>query len=79
MRRGTTNVLLAGGAVAVLLGLGGFAMPEVTTQQTKELARVGDLKLQTTASTSHVIPPLVSGGALVLGVVLVGTGFYQRR
>jgi hypothetical protein len=63
----------------VLLGLIGFAIPIFTTQETKEVAKVGDLKLQSTESTRHVIPPILSGGALVLGVVLIGAGFYQKR
>lgn len=67
------------GAVLIVLGLVGFAIPVFTTQQTKDVARVGDLKLQTTESTSHIIPPFLSGGALVLGIVLVGAGLYQRR
>ncbi|HXP31377.1 MAG TPA: hypothetical protein VN832_09830 [Stellaceae bacterium] len=73
------NGLTIAGVALVLLGLVGFAIPIFTTQQTKEVARVGDLKLQSTESTSHVIPPIVSGGALVLGVVLVGAGLYQKR
>jgi hypothetical protein len=76
---GRFNGLVITGAVLILLGIIGFAIPIFTTQQTKEVARVGDLKLQTTESTSHVIPPIVSGGALVLGVVLIGAGFYTRR
>ena len=71
--------LLICGAVLVLLGLVAFAIPVFTTQQTKDVARIGDLKLQTTESRSYVIPPLVAGGALVLGVVLIGAGFYQKR
>ena len=73
------NKLTIAGAVLVILGLLGFAIPVFTTQQTKEVAKVGDLKLQTTEDTSHVVPPLLSGGALVLGVVLIGAGFYQKR
>jgi len=79
MGRFTMNGLTIAGVALVLLGLVGFAIPIFTTQQTKEVARVGDLKLQSTESTSHVIPPIVSGGALVLGVVLVGAGLYQKR
>jgi hypothetical protein len=71
--------LTIAGAVLVVLGLLGFAIPIFTTQQTKDVARVGDLKLQTTESTSHVIPPFLSGGALVLGIVLIGVGYYQKR
>jgi hypothetical protein len=67
------------GAVLVVLGLLGFAIPIFTTQQTKDVAKLGDLKLQTTESTSHAVPPFLSGGALVLGVVLIGAGFYRNR
>ncbi|HEY6433332.1 MAG TPA: hypothetical protein VIZ17_15235 [Acetobacteraceae bacterium] len=73
------SVLTIAGALLVILGLIAFAVPEFTTQHTKDVAKVGDLKLQTTEHTSYFIPPLVSGGAVVLGVVLIGAGFYQRR
>jgi hypothetical protein len=76
-RSAMTGPMLAG-AVLVLLGLLGFAVPFFTTQQTKDVATIGDLKLQTTESRSFAIPPLVSGGALVLGVVLIGAGVYRR-
>jgi hypothetical protein len=79
MGRFTMNGLTIAGVALVLLGLVGFAIPIFTTQQTKDVARIGDLKLQSTESTSHVIPPIVSGGALVLGVVLIGAGLYQKR
>ena len=79
MERFSINGLMAGRVTVVLLGLVGFAIPIFTTRQTKEVARIGDLKLQSTESTSHIIPPLLSGGALVLGVVLIGAGFYQKR
>ena len=71
--------LIIGGAVLVALALIGFAIPIFTTQQTKDVARIGDLRLQTTESTSHVIPPLLSGGVLVLGVILIGAGLYRKR
>ena len=73
------NGLTLGGVALLLLGLIGFAIPIFATQQTKDVARIGDLKLQSTESTSHVIPPIVSGGAVVLGVVLIGAGLYQKR
>lgn len=71
--------LMIGGIVLALLGLLGFAIPIFTTEQTKDVAKVGDFKLQTTESTSHVVPPLLSGGALALGIVLIGAGLYQKR
>jgi len=67
------------GVVLVLLGLLGFAVPMFTTEHTKDVARIGDLKVQATESTSHVVPPILSGGAVILGVVLIGAGFYQKR
>jgi hypothetical protein len=73
------NWLMFGGAALALFGLVALAIPVFTTQQTKDVAKVGDLKLQATESTSHIIPPIVSGGALVLGAVLIGAGFYQKR
>jgi hypothetical protein len=79
MGRSSITGLTIGGAILVLLGLLAFAVPVFTTQQTRDVARIGDLKLQTTESRSFVIPPLVSGGALVLGVALIGAGLYQRR
>ena len=71
--------MMIGGVVLVLLGLLGLVIPIFTTQQTTDVARIGDLKLQTTERTSYVIPPILSGGALVLGVLLIGAGFYQKR
>jgi len=67
------------GVVLLVLGLAGFAIPIFTTQQTKDVAKIGDLKLQTTENTSHVVPPILSGGALIFGLVLIGAGFYQKR
>jgi hypothetical protein len=78
MSRSPVTGLMMGGAVLVLLGLLGFAVPYFTTQQTKDVAKVGDFKLQTTERQTYAVPPLVSGGALVLGVVLIGAGAYRR-
>jgi len=73
------NGLVISGAVLALVGLLAFAIPVFTTQQTTDVARLGDLKLQTTESKSYVIPPFVAGGALILGVVLIGAGLYKKR
>lgn len=78
MGRSPMTGLMVFGAVLVLIGLLGFAVPYFTTQQTKDVAKVGDLKLQTTEHTTYAVPPLVSGGAVVLGIVLIGAGLYRR-
>lgn len=71
--------LIAGGAVLALLGLIGFAVPTITTRETKEIAKIGDLKIQATEDKSIAIPPFLAGGALVLGVVLIGAGLAGKR
>jgi hypothetical protein len=79
MGRSPMGGLVLGGAILVLLGLIAFAIPVFSTQHTEDVARVGPLHLQTTEHEWYVIPPYVSGGALILGVLLIGAGFYQRR
>ena len=67
------------GSLLALLGILGLAIPVFTTSQTKNVASLGDLKIQSTEHSTHVIPPPLSAGALVLGVILIGAGLYQRR
>jgi len=76
---GRMNGLIIIGLMLVVLGAVGLAIPVFTTQETKEVARIGDLTLQNTEDTSHTIPPLLAGGALIAGLVLIGAGLYQKR
>jgi hypothetical protein len=75
----TMNGLMVAGAALALLAVVGFAIPIFTTQQTNEVARVGGLKLQSTETASHTIPPIASGGGVVLGVVLMAASARQQR
>jgi hypothetical protein len=72
------GILLIGAALA-LLGLVGFAMPIFTTTDTKSVAKIGDLSIQAKEETPHAIPPLVSGGLLAIGVILMGAAMLNRR
>ena len=74
----TRSPLVIVGVIIAVLGIVGLAVPIFTTEQTRDVAKVGDLKLQTTDRQTFVVPPLVSGGALLLGVILVGAGMYRR-
>ena len=65
------------GALLALLGILGLAIPVFTTSQTKDVVKLGDLKIQNTEQSTHVIPQALSAGALVLGVVLIGAGLYR--
>lgn len=75
----STNILMILGALLALLGVVGLATPQFSTLQTNDVAQIGDLKVQTQESTSHTIPPLVGGGALALGLILLGGGLYRSR
>ena len=76
---GRMNGLLIFGVVLLIVGLVGLAIPVFTTQKTEDVAKIGGLKIQTTEDTSHSIPPILSGGVLALGVVLIGLGLYRKR
>ena len=67
------------GAALILLGILGFAIPVFTTSRTTNVAQLGDLKIQATERSTHVVPQVLSAGAIVLGVLLLGAGFYQKR
>jgi hypothetical protein len=67
------------GAILTLLGVLALASPVFTTNQTKNVATLGDLKIQANEQTAHVIPPIVSGAAVVVGLVLLVGGLYQKR
>jgi len=65
------------GALLTLLGILGLAIPVFTTSETKDVVKLGDLKIQNTEQSTQVVPLALSGGALVLGVVLLGAGLYR--
>jgi hypothetical protein len=67
------------GAVLAALGIIGLAQPMFTTTQTKDVAKIGDLHLTAKEHDTHFVPPLLSGGAVVLGAVLMGAGMVVRR
>ena len=71
------GMLLIGVALAIL-GLFGLAMPVFSTTETKDVAHVGDLHVQANETTPHTIPPIVSGGLLALGVVLIGASVLKQ-
>jgi uncharacterized membrane protein HdeD (DUF308 family) len=66
------------GVILLIAGLLGFAIPVITTQKTEDVVRLGDVRIQSTRDVSHSIPPILSGGVLMLGVVLIGVGLYRR-
>jgi hypothetical protein len=67
------------GIIIALLAVLGLAIPVFTTSQTRDIASLGDLKIQSTEQSTHVIPVALSVSGLVLGLVLIGTGVYSKR
>ena len=74
----TSGLAMTGVVVALLGGLA-IAVPAFTTEQTKDIAKIGDLKLTTKEETVNVIPPFVGPAALAVGLILVGAAFVSRR
>lgn len=71
--------LIIVGAIILLLGLWGIAMPVFTTHETEEVAKLGDIKVQSQKENVHAVPVIVSEGAIVLRAILVGAGLFARR
>jgi drug/metabolite transporter (DMT)-like permease len=67
------------GTVLALVGLIAFAMPSFNTEETKDVVKLGDLKVQAKTEEPHFIPPLVSEGAMLLGILLIGAGVVMNR
>jgi len=67
------------GVVLALIGLIALTYPSFTTNQTKDVAKVGPLHLQENEQQEHFVPPLLSGGVLALGVLLVAGGLLRRE
>lgn len=67
------------GAILALLGIVGLAVPVFTTSQTKDVAKLGDVRIQSTEQSTHVVPQALSAGALALGVILIAAGAYAKR
>jgi len=72
------GIVIFGGIIA-LFGLLTFVIPSFNTEQTKDVAKLGDLKLQTKSEQTHFIPPMLSEGAIALGLLLVGAGLVSGR
>ena len=66
------------GALLAVVGFIMLAYPFFTTQQTKDVANIGPLHVQENEQTTHVIPTVLSGGILAVGVVLLAGGLMKK-
>jgi hypothetical protein len=67
------------GAILAVIGLILLAYPFFVTQQTKDVAHVGPLHVQENEQQTHMIPPVLSGGLVAVGVVLLAGGLVNRE
>jgi hypothetical protein len=67
------------GAILAVIGLILLAYPFFTTQQTKEVAHVGPVHVDENEQQTHMVPPILSGGMLAVGVVLLAGGLVNRE
>jgi hypothetical protein len=72
------KALLLAGIFLISIGILGFAVPYFTTDENHDVLAVGDMKIQATESTGHVVPPALSGSAVVVGVILLTLGLSRR-
>lgn len=67
------------GAMLALVGLVAFAIPNFSTQQTQNVVKLGSIDVQAKTEEPHSIPPVLSGGVIVLGILLIGAGLVMNR
>ncbi len=67
------------GAVLAIVGLILLAYPFFTTQETKDVANIGPVHVQENEQQTHMIPPILSGGVLAVGVVLLAGGLMKSE
>lgn len=71
--------LMMAGAALALLGAIALAVPVFTTSETKDVVKVGDVKITANEETSHIIPPIVGWAGLAIGAVLIGAGLLRQN
>ena len=67
------------GTLLALVGILGLTIPAFTTSRSKDLVKLGNIKIQSTERSTHLCLRLCVPGALVLGVILIGAGLYRSR
>jgi regulator of protease activity HflC (stomatin/prohibitin superfamily) len=79
MGRSILNGLTIIGVVFLVIAALVFVEPFFTVHETTEVARLGDLKVETTQARTYTIPPFLGGAALVLGAGFISAGLLRRR
>lgn len=67
------------GALLMLVGTLGLAIPRFSTSQTTDIASIGDVKVRNTTISHHMVSQQLTFAALLLGAALIGAGAYARQ
>jgi len=62
------------GIALIVLGFAGLAFGSLPYHKTENIAQFGDLKMQVTEKKQFVVPPVISGAAILIGAALVFAG-----
>jgi len=67
------------GIVVAVVAVIAMVIPVFTTSKARDVASLGDVKLQSTQQVTHVVPMVLSTSLLAFGLVLIGAGVYTKR
>jgi hypothetical protein len=67
------------GTLLVLFGILALAVPVFTTSRPKNMVKIGILGIQGFEQATHEVPPVLSASLLIVGIILLGVGFYRNR
>ena len=62
------------GIVLILLGFAGLVFGGVSYRSTENVAQIGDFKMNVTEQKKFVVPPVISGLAILGGAALLFAG-----
>ena len=67
------------GVILLVLGIAGFSYKYFTYTTEEKVAQIGDVKISATDEKAVVVPPLLSGGLVVGGLILIVVGVANRK
>lgn len=67
------------GVVLLIIGMAGFSYKYFTYTTEEKVAQIGDVKISATNEKAVIIPPLLSAGLVVGGLILVVVGVTNRK
>lgn len=67
------------GIILIAAGVGSYFYNKVDYTDKKTVAQIGSVELTASTQESVAIPPMASGAAVLVGLVLVVVGFRKKK